>query len=1024
MTKYNTGNPVGSSSPLDLYDNAENLDAGINGPGHTWVDRKGATRKSWVGIEFDFQKFLADGSTIEFPTWAAAAAAAEAGQIPQNRQAAVVGDEGTHVDPVSGATVPNSGRYVMVSSGLQWAAADVLSQKADRVELETKVNLPVFNSYADAVSQALSSGSVIPISSRVPTGVFGLQLALANWSVAFHAGEDMAVGTYFDSVSAPIGIGSAATRIRVRLWSRAIPGAGGSGSGPGAPGDLLLEDSCIAASELGIVPGATDLVDATLPLNYREVEVGTSYLVELDAVDNAGQRQPMAVRNLVASAWTQERRGYYRNSTSSNFWSNVNAPNALAINLGRAQLISIPQLSSVVTANSTELEGIGAAFDTLQKEVAAKVATADFGLSDDAGWAAMIKSGMDIEVGSVLSALVIPRARLAVGATHLILSVRTRAASGNEALVPGGDPSDTLVLRKTYTVAEAGTAGDGVARDITFVFPAEYRVDDRNIIFDWIAYTDSDQVAVSSQGYRAAGSDSAGRRGWYKTTPGAGFGPLNSAFSLCWSLLSRKLVVRPEALPDSTGHWSIDLVTSAEFEVTGLSLAVRLRLGRGGADLAVTGAVGITPASTGVVTDESRILAASLNNYVAFAYAPVVGRLTNANVGGVVVTRQSDGAVLSLGSDYQVNGPLGAVMRASAGADVPVKVAYNWANSRYSLVYLDANTLQLGVVDGIEKARFAAEFAPGIGVSSRIPLAYLRVVGASMTVHPVWAVKDGYLHRDISAQWEMDRRRNATAMRSTLGALRSGKPVVGIFYGDSIVAMQNATPSTTVPNGVPRDRATSSGGYISIQPLTDAIPLYDFGDGAGAVHTKWGFARAMVAAIEDAYGQEVSVQNLGIGGTRSDSAASNGLDPVRLAALTGLIQAAVSGGSKPFVLINFGMNEVGVATTEANVRQILDAVYAAGGDAIVAGVARRNLIDVGYTDDQWRYTNRALRRAAEYVSPETGKSAAFIDTVGLFDDAYNVIGIHRLDNCGANFTNHPGIREHAAMGKAAAAWID
>jgi len=102
---------------------------------------------------------------------------------------------------------------------------------------------------------------------------------------------------------------------------------------------------------------------------------------------------------------------------------------------------------------------------------------------------------------------------------------------------------------------------------------------------------------------------------------------------------------------------------------------------------------------------------------------------------------------------------------------------------------------------------------------------------------------------------------------------------------------------------------------------------------------------------------------------------------------------------------------------------ILDAVYAAGGDSI-AGVARRNLIDVGYTDDQWRYTNRALRRAAEYVSPQTGKSAAFIDGVGLFDDAYNVIGIHRLDNCGANFTNHPGIREHAAMGKAAAAWID
>lgn len=136
MTKYNTGNPVGSSSPQDLYDNAENLDAGINGPAVTWRDRRGQTRKSWAGVESDFVQFLADGSTIEFPTWAAAAAAAGAGQVPVNRQVAVIGDEGTHVDPVSGLTVSNSGRFVMVAAGLQWRSADVLSQKADKSEVD------------------------------------------------------------------------------------------------------------------------------------------------------------------------------------------------------------------------------------------------------------------------------------------------------------------------------------------------------------------------------------------------------------------------------------------------------------------------------------------------------------------------------------------------------------------------------------------------------------------------------------------------------------------------------------------------------------------------------------------------------------------------------------------------------------------------------------------------------------------------------------------------------------------------
>lgn len=136
MTKYNTGNPVGSSSPLDLYDNAENLDAGINGPGRTWQDRRGQTRKSWNGIEADFQQFLADGSTIEFPTWAAAAGAAGAGQIPQNRQVTVVGDDGMHADPVSGLPVPNSGRFIMGPSGLEFRGADVLSQKVDKVEFD------------------------------------------------------------------------------------------------------------------------------------------------------------------------------------------------------------------------------------------------------------------------------------------------------------------------------------------------------------------------------------------------------------------------------------------------------------------------------------------------------------------------------------------------------------------------------------------------------------------------------------------------------------------------------------------------------------------------------------------------------------------------------------------------------------------------------------------------------------------------------------------------------------------------
>ena len=41
MTTYNTGNPIGSTDPRDLYDNAENFDSAMHTPGTTWTDRLG-----------------------------------------------------------------------------------------------------------------------------------------------------------------------------------------------------------------------------------------------------------------------------------------------------------------------------------------------------------------------------------------------------------------------------------------------------------------------------------------------------------------------------------------------------------------------------------------------------------------------------------------------------------------------------------------------------------------------------------------------------------------------------------------------------------------------------------------------------------------------------------------------------------------------------------------------------------------------------------------------------------------------
>lgn len=51
---FNTGKPVPSTDPRDLYDNAENFDKLVNGADPFYADRLGKLRLSWAGMENDF----------------------------------------------------------------------------------------------------------------------------------------------------------------------------------------------------------------------------------------------------------------------------------------------------------------------------------------------------------------------------------------------------------------------------------------------------------------------------------------------------------------------------------------------------------------------------------------------------------------------------------------------------------------------------------------------------------------------------------------------------------------------------------------------------------------------------------------------------------------------------------------------------------------------------------------------------------------------------------------------------------
>lgn len=61
MTTYNTGNPVGSVDPKDLYDNAQNLDALVNSTTEmSHADRLAVQRKTWHGMEVEFDAAQAE----------------------------------------------------------------------------------------------------------------------------------------------------------------------------------------------------------------------------------------------------------------------------------------------------------------------------------------------------------------------------------------------------------------------------------------------------------------------------------------------------------------------------------------------------------------------------------------------------------------------------------------------------------------------------------------------------------------------------------------------------------------------------------------------------------------------------------------------------------------------------------------------------------------------------------------------------------------------------------------------------
>ncbi|MFQ1062142.1 sialate O-acetylesterase [Bordetella trematum] len=123
MAKYNTRNPLGSKSPKDLSDNAENLDNAVNTPLDTWTDRFGKSRLSLAGMskaagDASLAIGAAEDALMAAQSSGQSAAAAAQHTVVAQIEAQRAKEEANRAERGADAAALNGGIYESVELGL------------------------------------------------------------------------------------------------------------------------------------------------------------------------------------------------------------------------------------------------------------------------------------------------------------------------------------------------------------------------------------------------------------------------------------------------------------------------------------------------------------------------------------------------------------------------------------------------------------------------------------------------------------------------------------------------------------------------------------------------------------------------------------------------------------------------------------------------------------------------------------------------------------------------------------------
>lgn len=708
--------------------------------------------------------------------------------------------------------------------------------------------------------------------------------------------------------------------------------------------------------------------------------------------------------------------GLYRRNSGS--WNAVGAPYGIAIQLGTAELkmarSDIAELGAQVVAVETQV-----AVNT--EELLVSQASEIIRLSDNgtdwstaalpdastfSDWCACMP-----DVNGKVSAfkMMLEAVRRNTSVTVTFYS-RLKTNLGN-ATGPGLLSGDVAVYAQTYDPTALAT--DNTLQWVSFTFP-EFTIPSNTFLMAAVT-----TLSGTAQGYLGSGMSQkdipgAGQRGWYRrrtstnwnAITNSGTVPYDVSFTGYSSLKDFTLELNKD-VQDGIPLRSTRTITRyypvAAISGRVINLAGSVAQLEGVAQPFATTSVTLDATATGTDTVSGYTLKYTTANAVwtnnPNAY------LNRRYINNVVVTRVSDGVVLTQGTDYNYDADGGKLRGLKNVADFAVNVTFGYTRERYDLLYINPFTLVVSVVKGTERDFDATEYLPALPAMSDA-IYSARVVGSSVTLVPVC---DMYgLAGDIFGTGDditILSRANRRALQKTITRVNKGQPVTLIGYGDSITALAVAAAPQETPNGEARDSRAHLGNTYPADTMSSKYPgvVPDYGDGSSpsSNHLLIGWNWKLKAFLEQQKGITVKYLNYGISGTTS----TDGVAPTRL----GYVLAA--GGN--LMVLCFGMNDGVTNALYTNMVSIITQAKAAGMDVIVMPVPRTpDTANSRFGEADWLTVNRYVYLAARDAG------AAYVPADWLVRPGVGGLGIADSSYCNANLRNHPGGYEMGLYGTA------